>query len=68
MLVVICSYLFYNKSKHFAKLSINTITDVYFVTYTYEKTKTTKKHRILGGGCYKKIKYASYTTISFIYF
>ena len=58
MLVVISSYLFYNKSKHFAKLSINTITYVYFVTDTYEKIKTTKKHRILGG-CYKKIKYAS---------
>ena len=55
MLVVIPSYLFYNKSKHFAKLSINTITDVYFVTYTYEKIKTTKKRRILeGGGVIKK--------------
>ena len=54
MLVVISSYLFYNKSKHFAKLSINTITDVYFVTDTYEQIKTTKKHRILGRGVIKK--------------
>ena len=56
MLVVISSYLFYKKSKHFAKLSIDAITDVYFVTNTYEQIKTTKKHRIIwgGGGVIKK--------------
>ena len=48
MLVVIPSYLFYDKSKHFAELSINVITDVYFVTNTYKQIKTTKKHRVLG--------------------
>ena len=49
MLVVIPSYLYYNKSKHFVKLSINIITDVYFVTNTYEQIRTTKKHRTFGG-------------------
>ena len=35
MLVIIASYLFYDKSKHFVKLSIYVVTNVYFVTYTY---------------------------------
>ena len=48
MYVIIASYLFYDKSKHFVKLSIYVITNVYFVTYTYLQINTTKKHRILG--------------------
>ena len=35
MLVIIASYLLYDKSKHFVKLSIYVVTNVYFVTYTY---------------------------------
>jgi len=48
MLVIIPSYLFYDKSKHFVKLSIYVRTNLYFVTNTYKQIKTTKKHRILG--------------------
>ena len=44
MLAIIPSYLFYDKSKHFAKLSIYVITNVYSVANTYkEMNKNNKK-------------------------
>ena len=43
MLVIICSYLFYDKSKHFAKLSIYVITNVYSVANTHKEINKNNK-------------------------